>query len=143
MAARTLLKVTLVVLALPFMALSRVAEAFDWWGIRRDIAACLKAVDATFLRVPDLFIAALVRAEDRRNEVHCGVDPLAMIRALSVRVQSGTIQGASTIEQQFVRVISGRYERSLMRKLSVTERSNAATEERLKSGHAVGGESIV
>jgi hypothetical protein len=25
----------------------------------------------------------------------------------------------------------------------VTERSNAATEERLKSGHAVGGESIV
>jgi hypothetical protein len=27
--------------------------------------------------------------------------------------------------------------------LTVTERSNAATEERLKSGHAVGGESIV
>jgi len=27
--------------------------------------------------------------------------------------------------------------------LFVTERSNAATEERLKSGHAVGGESIV
>jgi hypothetical protein len=26
---------------------------------------------------------------------------------------------------------------------AVTERSNAATEERLKSGHAVGGESIV
>jgi hypothetical protein len=27
--------------------------------------------------------------------------------------------------------------------MPVTERSNAATEERLKSGHAVGGESIV
>ena len=40
-----------------------------------------------------------------------------MIRALSVRIRHGTIQGASTIEQQFVRVMSGRYERSVARKL--------------------------
>ena len=117
MGTRTLLKLVLRVLALPFVAFSRVAEAFDWWGIRRDIATCLDAVDGNVLRVPDLFIAALVMAEDHRNQVHCGVDPLAMIRALSVRARSGRIQGASTIEQQFVRVISRRYERSLLRKL--------------------------
>lgn len=62
-------------------------------------------------------MTALVVAEDRRSEMHRGVDPIAMIRAFSVRIRIGRIQGASTIEQQFVRVISGRYERSITRKL--------------------------
>jgi hypothetical protein len=43
------------------------------------------------------------------------------------------------LEEQFNRVTV----QEIYRQVGVTERSNAATEERLKSGHAVGGLSIV
>jgi penicillin-binding protein 1A len=56
-----------------------------------------------------------------------------MIRALSVRARSGRIQGASTIEQQFVRVISGRYERSFMRKIREQALAIAVSRRRAKS----------
>jgi penicillin-binding protein 1A len=116
----------------PFVALSRLAEVFDWWNVRRDIARCLNAIDTTALRVPDLFVSALVMAEDHRSELHCGVDPIAMIRALWVRVRSGRIQGASTIEQQFVRVISRRYERSFTRKVREQALAIAVSRRRAK-----------
>jgi len=117
MAAQIVLKVALWILSRPFTLLSSAAELLDCWEIRRDIGRCLDVIDATTLRAPPLFITALVSAEDHRHELHCGVDPLAMIRALVVRVRSGRIQGGSTIEQQFVRVACGRYERTLTRKL--------------------------
>ena len=52
-----------------------------------------------------------------RNAIHPGVDPIAILRAIYVRLRLGDVQGASTIEQQFVRVVSGRHERTLARKV--------------------------
>ena len=113
-------RVVIILLALmsaPFVWLAKVAEAWNVFGIRSDIEKCLAVVDSRRnLFLPSTVIVALIAAEDHRNALHPGVDPIAMLRALYVRCRFGAVQGASTIEQQFVRVVSGRYERTLARK---------------------------
>lgn len=59
----------------------------------------------------------LVSAEDHRASKHCGVDILAICRAIYVKIFYGRREGASTIEQQLVRVITKRYEITFRRKL--------------------------
>lgn len=105
------------ILTAPFVGLSRVAEFLDLWGLQRDIQSCLTVIDDTADIFLEPFMSALIVAEDRRNTLHPGVDPIAIARALLVRLFRGQIQGASTIEQQFVRVVSGRYERTMRRKV--------------------------
>ncbi|WP_161492853.1 biosynthetic peptidoglycan transglycosylase [Pseudomonas putida] len=62
-------------------------------------------------------VRALVVGEDHRSALHYGVDPLAIVRAIKVRMVEGKRQGASTVEQQLVRVVTERFERTLRRKL--------------------------
>lgn len=69
------------------------------------------------MEVTESLIRTLVIAEDHRNSLHYGVDPIAIIRALKLRIFSGKKQGASTIEQQLVRTIVGRYEKTPRRKI--------------------------
>lgn len=83
----------------------------------RDLERCLKIVDNFGDCVPSVFLDALVVAEDHRSAFHPGIDPIGILRALAVKFSAGEIQGASTIEQQFVRVVTCRYERSFSRKL--------------------------
>lgn len=59
----------------------------------------------------------LIVAEDHRNRYHIGVDVIAIVRALYRRLTSSAREGASTIEQQLVRVITGDYRHSASRKL--------------------------
>lgn len=59
----------------------------------------------------------LVSGEDHRHATHPGFDLIAIARALWRRVTRRSREGASTIEQQIVRVITGRYERTVRRKL--------------------------
>jgi membrane peptidoglycan carboxypeptidase len=85
----------------------------------------LDAIDAETRRlgvpaaVPPLIVQKmLVFAEDRRNRWHVGVDPYAIGRAAWQNVRAGAIvQGASTIEQQLVRVLTERFELTFRRKL--------------------------
>ena len=62
-------------------------------------------------------IKELIFAEDHRYLFHFGVDFFAMARAIYSTKVNKKFQGASTIEQQLVRVISARYEKSLRRKI--------------------------
>jgi membrane carboxypeptidase/penicillin-binding protein len=55
-------------------------------------------------------------AEDHRNKFHYGIDQIGIFRA-TLRSLKGDIQGASTIEQQFVRVSINQYQRTVTRKL--------------------------
>ena len=64
-----------------------------------------------------LLIAALVLAEDHRFYKHGGVDPIGMARALWRYLTSRPLEGGSTIEQQFVRTVTGDYRRSISRKV--------------------------
>ena len=59
----------------------------------------------------------LVSGEDHRHRRHPGFDVIAICRALWRGLFLGLPEGASTIEQQIVRVLSNRYERTLSRKV--------------------------
>jgi len=69
--------------------------------------------------VPPLLLQQLlISGEDHRFFRHPGFDIIAICRAIWKRFIWGVREGASTIEQQTVRVITGRYERTLRRKIS-------------------------
>lgn len=86
------------------------------YGLHEDLDRCLAVVDSR-PTIPNRFVVSLVEAEDHRNAIHPGVDPIAMLRALLVWVKTGRVQGTSTIEQQLVRVVLQCYEITLRRKL--------------------------
>ena len=59
----------------------------------------------------------LISGEDHRFFRHCGFDVIAICRAIWRRIVYGVVEGASTIEQQLVRVLTGNYERTFKRKI--------------------------
>lgn len=59
----------------------------------------------------------LVSGEDHRHGSHPGFDVIAILRACWRRIIQESREGASTIEQQIVRVVTNRYERTLTRKI--------------------------
>ncbi len=58
----------------------------------------------------------LISGEDHRYFGHNGIDLIAICRVLWRRLVWGVREGASTIEMQTVRVLTGRYERTFRRK---------------------------
>lgn len=117
METRALSRQLILILSAPFILVSGLAEIFNAWNVREDIGRCLRTIDLVGGRVPTSFVGVLVAAEDHRNHLHIGVDPIAIIRAAYSFVRGRSLQGASTIEQQFVRVVTNRYERTLIRKV--------------------------
>ncbi len=131
-----ILKLLLWLLSAPQIAVSLLLEIFASQRLRADLAKCVAVAKRYGESVPSGFLSALRVAEDHRNEMHPGIDAIAMWRAVWVWVTSGRVQGASTIEQQFVRVVSGRYERTLVRKLR--EQALAVMLRRRVCGRAIG-----
>jgi penicillin-binding protein 1B len=69
-------------------------------------------------QVPPLLPEALKAVEDRKFETHHGVNPLAILRALSVNVRAGQVeQGGSTLTQQLVKSYFLDSRRTLRRKV--------------------------
>ena len=58
---------------------------------------------ATFDQISDAMKAAIISIEDRRFFLDKGVDPLATLRAALHNSSGGSLQGASTITQQYVK----------------------------------------
>jgi len=82
-----------------------------------DLREVLGVIDSCDFVPDEVFIKALMVAEDRRFYYHLGFDPIAMARAAYMTLFHGRLQGASTIEAQLVRTITGRREVLLSRKL--------------------------
>ena len=61
-------------------------------------------------------IEVLIIGEDHRFYQHGGVDFISILRAIWKFIFKNTIEGGSTIEQQLIRTITGKYERCLSRK---------------------------
>lgn len=59
----------------------------------------------------------LISGEDHRFHYHIGFDFVAIIRAIRNRVFYDRLEGASTIEQQLVRVVTNDFEKTFNRKL--------------------------
>lgn len=73
-------------------------------------------------------VDALVVGEDRRFFAHFGVDTKGLARALAVYLARREVQGASTITQQLVRVVTCDYRRSVRRKLKELSLASAASD---------------
>ena len=106
-------------------ALSKVVSAFAlwiFWAEWRSMQARLTSVYHVYLdKVSDrpsvLAQQLLISGEDHRFSSHGGIDPIAVFRAAWRTVVLRHFEGASTIEMQIVRVITGRFERTLRRKV--------------------------
>lgn len=118
MAKKFILATFYSIASFPFILISYILNIFNVWGLKNDLALCLHVIEKQkHNNLSNHLTNILIIAEDRRNLYHKGVDHIALLRAIYVRLAFGTIQGASTIEQQFVRVVTQRYERKLSRKL--------------------------
>lgn len=91
--------------------------AFNLLGFREKLRKCIYIVDSNVRGIPDFYIDYLVYAEDHRSRYHQGIDHIGMLRAIYRKISRNNIQGASTIEQQFVRVVTGDYSHSITRKI--------------------------
>lgn len=123
MVRQTIARASYAVVTVPFFLLVTIIKLFNYRSVMSDYEKCVaqinNAVALTGLRTPisDLLLQTLELAEDHRNRFHYGIDQLGMIRALKVRFLTGRSQGASTIAQQLVRTITGRYEKTPRRKI--------------------------
>ncbi|HSZ86495.1 MAG TPA: biosynthetic peptidoglycan transglycosylase [Puia sp.] len=63
------------------------------------------------------FICSLVLVEDKRFFKHCGIDIYAIFRACIKNIYSSRLEGASTISQQLVRILTNERCLSIKRKL--------------------------
>jgi penicillin-binding protein 1A len=108
------------IFTIPLFIASAVVKLINHRSLIDDYNECADLINSTTLDndiITQSLATTLVLAEDHRNSVHFGVDQLAVIRAIFVRLIFGELQGASTIEQQFVRTVSRRYERTIRRKI--------------------------
>lgn len=81
-----------------------------------DIKRVFDVIDAEKQEIDPILISVLMMAEDRRYLFHLGLDPIAVCRAVCHWFK-GKIEGASTIEAQLYRTISGHREMRISRKL--------------------------
>lgn len=117
MAKRPILKLCYFIATLPYILLSKVAFKLNLWGFKKDVASCFEKLEKfEQVQLSNELLNTLVVAEDHRHRYHFGIDQIAFCRAIFCTLM-GSIQGASTIEQQFVRVATNRYQRTIKRKL--------------------------
>lgn len=88
----------------------------EWEHICNQIGR-IKA-EADQLDISPTLVKLLIAAEDHRFQNHPGVDPISLCRAICRTFINGKTEGGSTIAMQLVRVITGRYERTISRKIS-------------------------
>lgn len=87
----------------------------DWQHIKTRIVEAQRVVDD--IVISPKFVEFLITAEDHRFGSHPGVDPIALCRAFWRSTFCGKREGGSTIAMQLVIVLSGKYNKTLTRKL--------------------------
>lgn len=90
----------------------------EWPVLRERLAQAYKSHKEDGVGYPSILAQQLlISGEDHRFFSHGGIDLIAVCRAAWRGVVSRRREGASTIEMQVVRVVSGRYERTFRRKI--------------------------
>lgn len=104
-------------LSLPFFFASWICFRYNFLHVRNDLTRCRSILGRhSREQISDELYDVLRLAEDHRNALHFGIDPIAISRAFWRNSTRKGLEGASTIEQQFVRSCTGQYERTLKRK---------------------------
>lgn len=88
----------------------------DWQYIKSRVSAI--KTDTEKLDISPTLVLLLIAAEDHRFGNHAGVDLISLCRAIWRSVFFGKKEGGSTIAMQLVRVITGRFERTIGRKIA-------------------------
>lgn len=107
-------------LSLPYLILAEMVFKFRVKSIMEDYYKCIDYIRLSSIseRSISLSLIDILRvAEDHRQLLHRGVDPVAILRTIYLRLFKNIHQGASTIDQQFVRTITKRYEKTVRRKI--------------------------
>ncbi|WP_449556156.1 transglycosylase domain-containing protein [Huaxiibacter chinensis] len=107
-------------LSLPYLFMAVVVFKFRVKSVIDDYNKCIGYIRRSSKneRAISLSLINTLRlAEDHRQLLHRGVDPIAILRTIYLRLFKGIHQGASTIDQQFVRTITERYEKTVRRKI--------------------------
>jgi len=90
----------------------------EWLELRDRLARTYQSHVNNPASCPSVFAQQLlISGEDHRFFSHGGIDPIAVCRAVWRGVVLRRPEGASTIEMQVIRVVSGRYERTATRKV--------------------------
>ena len=89
----------------------------DWQILAAQLRVEYERARVTQSSIPLIAQQLLVSGEDHRHGNHHGYDLIAITRAVWRRISRRTHEGASTIEQQIIRVLTGRYERTMARKV--------------------------
>lgn len=90
----------------------------EWDRLRKEVQRLDAEVRTGIKPIPTTQMCELlVAGEDCRFGFHPGVDLIGLVRAMWKTVFFHERQGGSTIAMQLVRTISGRYEKTLRRKL--------------------------
>lgn len=107
-------------LSSPYLFLAVVVFKFRVKSIIDDYYKCIEYIRLSSKdeRAISLSLIDILRvAEDHRQLLHRGIDPVAILRTIYLRLFKKIHQGASTIDQQFVRTITKRYEKTVRRKI--------------------------
>ena len=99
-----------------FIAKRIYRQRFETLKIRLN-EAYLKLNYTESLGQNDILSMLLISGEDHRFKYHFGFDLYAILRAIKNRFLYNKIEGASTIEQQLVRVLTNDFEKTLKRKI--------------------------
>jgi len=90
----------------------------EWSILRCQLLTVYKAhLEEQDCRPAPILVHLLISGEDHRFFHHAGFDLRAICRAIYRHVFWGIQEGASTIEQQTVRILTGRYEKTIERKV--------------------------
>ncbi len=75
------------------------------------------AAFATYESIPTRIVDAIIAIEDKRFRTHPGVDFVSLVRATYQTIFKNNLQGASTIDQQTIKLLDQAFSRSRSRKL--------------------------
>ena len=91
---------------------------FAWVFLAKDAVLIHEKIKASISldEISHELVSVILAAEDHRFFFHRGVDPIAIARAF-LRTTCGHLEGASTIEQQLVRVLQNDYRICFKRKV--------------------------
>jgi penicillin-binding protein 1A len=88
---------------------------YEWSQLRAKVR--LLQLASSEIEISDELVLMLIVGEDHRFFTHPGVDLLALFRSLWRMSRGLPVEGGSTIAMQLVRVLTGRYQRTIRRKL--------------------------
>jgi penicillin-binding protein 1A len=105
-------------LSSPYLLLAVIVFKFRVKSIMEDYYKCIDYIRLSSISERSISLIDILRvAEDHRQLLHRGIDPVAILRTIYLRLFKNIHQGASTIDQQFVRTITKRYEKTVRRKI--------------------------